>query len=92
MVVHGDGTDEITVTGTTQVYELYHGTVCKYFLTPEEFSITRVDRDAISGGTPAENATIILDIFKGKRGPDRDIVLMKCSCCNLPWRKSLMPL
>jgi len=79
MVVHGDGTDEITVTGTTQVYELYHGTVCKYFLTPEEFSITRVDRDAISGGTPAENATIILDIFKGKRGPDRDIVLMNAA-------------
>ncbi len=79
MVVHGDGTDEITITGETVVYELNHGTICRYTLTPEEFGITRVFRDAITGGSPTENAEIILEVFSGKQGPCRDIILLNAA-------------
>ena len=79
MVVHGDGTDEITITGETMVHELHHGAVCRYTLTPEEFGIARVTRDAITGGSPAYNAQIILNVFSGKKGPCRDIVLLNAA-------------
>lgn len=79
MVVHGDGTDEITITGETRVFELYDGTISQYTLTPEEFGISRVSRDAITGGTPAENAQTIREIFSGRKGPCRDIVLLNAA-------------
>lgn len=79
MVVHGDGTDEITTTGKTLVSELYHGSVRTYELTPEEFGITRVPKERIIGGGPAENAEIIRAIFSGKPGPCRDIVLLNAA-------------
>lgn len=79
MVVHGNGTDEITITGETQVYELYKGTICRYTLTPEEFGISRVQKEMIQGGDPRENAVIIRDIFAGKQGPCRDIVLLNAA-------------
>ncbi|OQB38553.1 MAG: Anthranilate phosphoribosyltransferase [Euryarchaeota archaeon ADurb.Bin165] len=76
MVVHGDGTDEITITGETLVYELHHGTICRYTLKPEEFGIIPSPREAIAGGSPEDNAKIILDVFSGMKGPCRDIVLL----------------
>lgn len=79
MVVHGDGTDEITITGETLIYELNQGTTSRYVLTPEEFGISRVPHGAITGGGPAENARIIRDIFSGKKGPCRDIVLINAA-------------
>ena len=79
MVVHGDGTDEITITGETEVHELSGGTICRYTLTPEEFGITKVSRETIAGGSPAENAEIIMDIFSGRKGPCRDIVLLNAA-------------
>lgn len=79
MVVHGNGTDEITITGETEVYELCKGTICRYTLTPEEFGISRVSKDQIQGGNPKENAIIIQDIFSGKKSPSRDIVLLNAA-------------
>lgn len=76
MVVHGDGTDEITITGPTSVSELCNGSVRTYTLTPEEFGITRASKERITGGDPAENAKIIHAILSGEEGPCRDIVLL----------------
>jgi len=79
MVVHGDGTDEITITGDTTVFELYEGTIRKFILTPEEFGIRRVSKDTLTGGSPAENAEIIRKVFSGDPGPCRDIVLLNAA-------------
>ncbi len=77
LVVHGeDGLDEITTTGFTYISELKDGLVTDYKIYPEEFGIQRTSLKYISGGSAKENAGIILNILQGKKGPQRDIVLL----------------
>ena len=77
LIVHGDdGLDEITTTTTTSVCELRDGNIKTYKLNPEEYGIKLADSEDIKGGSPKENAEIIKDILKGKRGPQRDIVIL----------------
>lgn len=72
-----DGLDEITLTGTTTVYEIRFGNIRKYTITPEQFGLKRCTLQELIGGTPQENAQITKDILSGKeRGPKRDIILM----------------
>ena len=76
MVVHGDGLDEITVTGSTLVAELTHGTLKTRMISPEECGVSRTGREALQGGSPEENASIIRSVLSGTPGPCRDIVAM----------------
>jgi len=77
LVVHGkDGLDEITTTDFTYVSELKDGIVTDYKIYPEEFGIKRTILKNISGGSANDNAGIILNILKGNKGPQRDIVLI----------------
>lgn len=77
MVVHGeDHCDEITISGKTTVSELKDGMVYTYKIEPEMFGLKRAPLEAIRGGSPQENARIILDILNGCRGPHRDVVLL----------------
>ena len=77
LVVHGDdGLDEITTTTTTKVSEVRDGVVKTYKINPKDYGITIAKPEDIEGGDAVENAQIILDIFKGVRGPKRDIVLI----------------
>src|SRR5271169_5405345 len=55
-VVHGEGMDEITTTGTTVVAELRDGKVKSFEVTPEDVGLPRVTRDALRGADPAGNA------------------------------------
>jgi anthranilate phosphoribosyltransferase len=76
LVVAGeDGLDEITVTGTTYVAELNQGTITTYTVVPEQFGLGRHPLESLRGGDAYQNAAIIRDVFAGKRGPARDIVL-----------------
>lgn len=77
MVVHGnDGLDEITTTTTTKVSEVREGKVFGYLLDPQEYGFRLTKLEDISGGDARENARIILDVLKGKKGPKRDIVVL----------------
>lgn len=77
LIVHGDdGLDEITTTTTTSICELKDGNLKIYKLNPEEYGIKIADSKDIQGGTPKENAEIIIDVLKGKKGPQRDIVVL----------------
>ncbi|MCG7854994.1 MAG: anthranilate phosphoribosyltransferase [Methanoregulaceae archaeon] len=76
MVVHGDGLDEITVSGPTLVAEIDRDTVKNYTLTPEDFGFSRSPLSTLAGSTPAENARTIREILDGKEGPARDVVVM----------------
>jgi anthranilate phosphoribosyltransferase len=76
-VVHGaGGLDEISLTGETQVAEVRAGEIKRYTVTPEDFGVSRAPLDAIRGGSPAENATILRAIFGGELGARRDIVVI----------------
>ncbi len=76
MVVHGDGMDEISNISHTYVAELKYDKITTYTLTPEEIGINRATAKDIVGGTPEENASDILYILKGEKGPKRDLIVM----------------
>ncbi|MFZ3072713.1 MAG: anthranilate phosphoribosyltransferase [Thermodesulfobacteriota bacterium] len=79
-IVHGsDGLDEITLTGETKVTELKDGSIKTYHIKPEDFGIKRCGAVDIMGGDSEENARIITDVFLGKKGPARDIVLLNAA-------------
>jgi anthranilate phosphoribosyltransferase len=79
LVVHGDGMDEISNTGETFVAELKNGRVSTYILTPEALGMLKVNPEEIKGGTPRENAKDLLRIFKGQKGPKRDLVILNAA-------------
>jgi anthranilate phosphoribosyltransferase len=76
MVVHGEGLDEITVSGPTLLTEISHGVLRSYTITPEDFGISRSPVSALAGSSPAANAGIIRDILSGVGGPARDVTVM----------------
>ncbi|KAF1078459.1 Anthranilate phosphoribosyltransferase [Methanogenium sp. MK-MG] len=76
MVVHGDGLDEITTTGTTRVSELKNGTIEHYEIQCRDFGIPKADPAMLRGGDAEQNAAIFRHVLRGDEGPARDIVLM----------------
>ena len=77
LVVHGeDGLDEVTTTTKTMVSEVKNGKIANYEISPEEFGINKSMLNELAGGAPRENAVILLDILRGKRGAARDIVVL----------------
>jgi anthranilate phosphoribosyltransferase len=78
-VVHGDGLDELTTTGTSFVAELNHGQVETFEVTPEQAGLPRAKLADLKGGEPAENAAKLRAILAGETGPIRDIVLLNAA-------------
>jgi len=78
MVFFGqDKLDEISMSAPTSVCEIKDGWFQSYEITPEQFGYTRCAKDALKGGTPAENAAITRGILDGSdRGPRRCAVCM----------------
>jgi anthranilate phosphoribosyltransferase len=78
-VVHGDGLDELTTTGTTHVAELKSGKVASFDVTPEDAGLPRARLDDIKGADPATNAARMVVVLEGRKGPLRDIVLLNAA-------------
>jgi anthranilate phosphoribosyltransferase len=79
-VVHGhDGLDEISTTGSTDVYEVWTGRVEKHIWAPEDFGVPRTTRGRLAGGSPVDNARITRAILGGESGPKRDIVVVNAA-------------
>jgi anthranilate phosphoribosyltransferase len=74
-VVHGEGLDEIAVTGTTRVAEVKGGAVRIFDVTPEELGVGRWPAASLAGGDAEENARITRGVLSGARGGPRDAVL-----------------
>jgi anthranilate phosphoribosyltransferase len=76
LVVHGSGMDEITVHDETSVAEVEDGEVTEYTLTPGDLGLETHPIEAVSGGTPEENAADLVGIVEGEvTGAKRDIIL-----------------
>lgn len=76
LVVHGDGLDDFTVTGTSSVTELgADGELHDYELTPEEVGLGRHELAELKGGDPQSNALALAAVLRGD-GPSaaRDVV------------------
>jgi len=79
-VLHGqDGLDEITLTDRTHISEGKAGRVTSYDISPKDFDLSPVASKELLGGTPEENASVIDEILRGRKGPKRDIVLMNAA-------------
>lgn len=77
LIVHGDdGLDEITLSTTTKVCELNHGVISTKTISPEDFGLSRCSLESVKGGDKVVNAAILRDLFDGKTGPMRDILLL----------------
>ena len=77
MVVYGrDRLDEISLSAPTSVCEINDGRFLRYIITPEELGLKRCKKEDLKGGSAGENAEIIRDIFRGKKGCKRDAVVI----------------
>lgn len=80
LVVSGrDRTDEISLAGPTDFCELRDGCITRGLLTPEQLGLPLADLDAVSGGTPADNARLAEAILNGQPGAPRDIVILNAA-------------
>ncbi|HYZ41407.1 MAG TPA: anthranilate phosphoribosyltransferase, partial [Stellaceae bacterium] len=82
-VVHGEGLDELTTTGTTTVAALEDGKVETFEIVPEDFGVPRARLDDIRGGEPQYNARLMRDLLAGAGGPLRDVVLLNSGAALL---------
>ncbi len=78
-VVHGDGLDELTTSGTSEVAALGDGRISGFTVTPEEAGLQRARLSDLAGGTPEENALVLRRLLAGERGPLRDVVLLNAA-------------
>ena len=79
-VVHGhDGTDELTSTTTSDVWEISEGEIQLHTWAPEDFGMKRSTLADLAGGEAIDNANITLDILNGTRGAKRDIVVLNAA-------------
>jgi anthranilate phosphoribosyltransferase len=78
-VVHGDGMDEITTAGTTEVAALDDGRVTTFRVTPEDAGLPRARIEDLRGGDPVENAARLVALLEGEQGALRDIVLLNAA-------------
>lgn len=77
--VHGDGLDELTTTGESQVAEWRDGTVRRFVVTPEEVGLRRASIEDLRGGDAETNALALRALLDGATGPYRDIVLLNAA-------------
>ncbi len=80
-VVHGQGLDELTLAGETQVAEWRDGQLHRFVVTPEDAGLRRAPVAAIAGSDAAGNARALLALLRGEAGPYRDTVLLNAAAC-----------
>jgi anthranilate phosphoribosyltransferase len=69
LVVHGaPGLDEISPLGPTRVVEVRQGTTREWTIDPVSLGFDAVPVADLAGGTPADNARVILEVLEGS-GP-----------------------
>jgi anthranilate phosphoribosyltransferase len=79
-VVHGAaGIDELSPAGPNFVCEVVGGTVHTRTIDPLELGIPRAEPAELRGGSPAENAAAIRDVFAGRNGGRRSAILLNAA-------------
>ena len=79
-LVHGsDGSDEITITGTTEVAVLDGDKITGMTVHPEDAGLPVHPLAAILGGTPEVNTKALMALMNGEKGAYRDAVLLNAA-------------
>ena len=83
-LVHGsDGTDELTITGTSAVAVLANGKISDLEVHPEDAGLPVHPFEAILGGTPVENGKAFMHLLAGENSAYRDAVLLNSAAALL---------
>ena len=68
LVVHGEpGMDELSPAGITTVSDLRGGEITTYQVSPGDLGFERGSLEPLAGGTPRENAKVIVHVLEGRR-------------------------
>jgi anthranilate phosphoribosyltransferase len=79
-VVHGaGGIDELSPCGPNLVCEVVDGEVRERTIDPAGLGVTACTPAELRGGTPAENARAIRDVFAGTQGAPREAILLNAA-------------
>jgi len=89
VVSSDDGLDEVSLSAPTLIATISESGIDINKFTPKDVGYNFTDKKYIEGGDADENATIIKEILKGKKGPQRDIVCLNSAfaisaCKDLP--------
>ncbi|MBT2685487.1 anthranilate phosphoribosyltransferase [Bacillus sp. ISL-37] len=77
IVVNGTGgMDEASLAGENEMVLVSEGEIKRIKLNPEEVNLPVYDNSRIRGGDARDNADILLQVLKGKKGAHRDTVLL----------------
>ncbi|MGU9952293.1 MAG: hypothetical protein ACNYPH_08390 [Gammaproteobacteria bacterium WSBS_2016_MAG_OTU1] len=83
LVVHGNGIDELTINGETDIAEVKNGAVHRMTISPEDVGLTSSSLDSLHAESATESANIIHQVFDGAKIPARDIVLLNAAAALL---------
>ena len=78
IVVHGEpGLDELSPMGSTHIWEVRSGKVKEWEINPADFDMKLASASDLAGGSPEENARIIVQVLNGKgnTGAENAVVL-----------------
>lgn len=85
-LVHGDdGTDEVSISGATQVVHFNGDSseISRKTIHPEEFGLPVHPFEAILGGEPSENAKALNAVLQGEPSAYRDAVVLNAAAALL---------
>lgn len=89
LVVCGNGElDEISLWGKTSIFEVTGTELNYYEWTATDFGLKECDVSQLVVESSEQSAQVILDIFHGKQGPARDIVVANASAALLAAEKT----
>ncbi len=80
-IVHGDGLDEMSISGTTRIADVRDGAVVRTFeVSPDDAGLPLAARESCSGGSPDDNAAVLAGILDGDiRDARRDVVVLNAA-------------
>lgn len=88
-VINGAGfMDEASLQGENHLTILEHGTITNHSFLPEEAGLPQYENSCIRGGDAKDNAEILINVLKGKKGAYRDTVLLNAGIGIFTARKA----
>jgi anthranilate phosphoribosyltransferase len=89
LVVHGQGFDEVAISGETAAMALAGGTLTPITLATEAAGLPRHSNDALKGGSPEYNAQRLQALLAGQHDAYRDMVILNAAAALTVVRPAL---
>ena len=78
-VVHGNGLDELSTTGVSEVVSLRNEQIDRFEVDPSRLGLAVATGHDLRGGDPAHNADVVRAVLGGDLGAHRDVVILNAA-------------